>query len=52
MKDHVDGTEFMCEKHGIDYRIVCDECQLKYVKLMKLIMESRQDYGKSKDTEN
>ena len=22
---------YLCTKHGLDYRMVCDECQYKYV---------------------
>ena len=35
----VDGEVFMCEKHGLDYRIVCKECQEKYEKFSKITSE-------------
>ena len=28
----LDGQQFMCRKHGLDYRVTCDECVMKYAK--------------------
>jgi hypothetical protein len=36
----VDGKTLMCAKHGLEYRITCDECQEKYGKFSALIRES------------
>ena len=40
-----DGKQFMCGKHGIDYRITCDECQTKHEELTQTLEEARIDYG-------
>ena len=31
--------EFGCKKHGIDYRITCEECQINYEKFSKIVKE-------------
>lgn len=39
------GEIFMCDIHGIDYRIACDECQRKYKifsGMLKVIIEKRE----------
>ncbi len=41
----IDGKRFMCEKHGLSYRILCEECQEKFEKFnkisLKIIEENR-----------
>ena len=37
MSDFIDGEQFECEKHKIDYRIACEECQEKSEKLKEAI---------------
>ena len=32
----VNGDQFMCVKHGIDYRICCEDCQDRYQEFKKL----------------
>lgn len=27
----IKGELFLCDEHGLDYRICCDECQEKYL---------------------
>ena len=39
----VDGKHFQCGKHGIDYRICCEECQEKHEKFSKLTLRMRLD---------
>jgi len=29
-------NDFECEKHGIDYRIACEECNIKWGKFTKV----------------
>lgn len=36
-----DGQPFMCSKHGIDYRITCDECNDKYTKFSEQVTQVR-----------
>lgn len=40
-----DGKEFICTKHGLDYRIICDECKEKNDHLMQVLEEQRIDYS-------
>ena len=34
----IQGKQFMCKTHDLDYRICCEECQEKYKKFFKLTM--------------
>jgi hypothetical protein len=36
-KDFISGEKFLCPKHGLDYRIVCEICQRKYAEFFKVI---------------
>ena len=36
----IEGKQFMCKKHGLDYRIACEECQEKYEKFSKVIKKT------------
>ena len=43
MKDIKDGLkEFGCKKHGIDYRKLCDECDVMYDKFYDFIAKVRE----------
>lgn len=35
--ERIDGQQFMCEKHGLDYRLLCDECREKQKKFKKIV---------------
>ena len=37
----IDGTQFMCEKHGLDYRLLCEECKIRYEQVFKAIKVKR-----------
>lgn len=41
----IGGEKFMCKKHGLSYRILCEECQDKFKKFnevsKKIIEENR-----------
>jgi len=39
-----DGKQFMCDKHGLDYRIICNDCQEKNELFMQTLEEMRIDY--------
>ena len=38
---NIDGKELTFSKHGIDYRIACWECQIKYERFMDTMDEIR-----------
>ena len=43
MKNIKDGLkEFGCTRHGIDYRKLCDECDVMYDKFHDYLMEIRE----------
>ena len=35
-------NKYLCKKHGMDYRILCEECEEKYLELNKKIKETIQ----------
>ncbi len=46
MNKTIQGKQFMCDKHDLDYRIGCEECQDKYQKLSKILEANRKTYEK------
>ncbi len=32
----INGEQFWCEKHGLDYRLLCEECREKQKKFSKV----------------
>jgi len=42
---NIPGDTFECKKHGLDYRICCEECQEKYEKFsivtQRMILNTR-----------
>jgi len=46
MSKRINGSKFECAKHGIDYRILCEECGLKWAYWQKVISASIEDNNK------
>ena len=36
---NIDGIEFECKQHGIDYRIACEDCNEKWAKFEKVMID-------------
>ena len=49
MKNIKDGLkEFGCKKHGIDYRKLCDECDVMYDKFHDYLMKLQEERAEQK----
>ena len=42
---NIDGKQFECPMHGIDYRMTCTRCNELYERFMQTLEEQRMDYG-------
>jgi len=42
-KKTIDGSQFMCSKHKLDYRLCCEECKEKYAKFVKVLAVAKKE---------
>jgi hypothetical protein len=40
-KERIDTEKFMCSKHKIDYRLLCEECREKHARFDKVLIDIR-----------
>lgn len=47
-KDNMTNLE--CERHGVDYRIICEECSEKWGKMEKVVAAGIEDNNQNEQT--